>query len=286
MNVEQYAPLARRTLKELPFTEHMTHMAVGITGEMGELLDAIKKVMVYGKSLDQVNMLEEVGDALWYVVNLLPELVVEPVYMERALYRGVMKAEGRQLEGMGLVAALLSINKAVASVCADLPNLNEEEAPGTSFAVAVIENLAGNMGVVCQLLGIDPVQAMDRNIAKLAARYGDKYSDVAALNRNTNDERKVLEDGLVGCVQTFTFEQFLDYGRAEHASKDQPLVGGMPWSFQFFDMAATHETDDCYIMDGTKICPGDVLYVVNGKVSGITHPALDETSPLEPSDLN
>ena len=36
-------------------------------------------------------------------------------------------------------------------------------------------------------------QAMERNIAKLKARYGDKFSSEAALNRDLDTERKTLE---------------------------------------------------------------------------------------------
>ena len=37
---------------------HALHMAVGISGEAGELLDAIKKFVVYNKLLDRENVVE------------------------------------------------------------------------------------------------------------------------------------------------------------------------------------------------------------------------------------
>lgn len=45
----------------------LLHAIVGIAGEAGELLDAIKKTTVYGKKLDLANIKEELGDALFYV---------------------------------------------------------------------------------------------------------------------------------------------------------------------------------------------------------------------------
>lgn len=49
---------------------HYLHMAVGISGEAGELLDAIKKMAVYNKPLDRVNVVEELGDIEFYLEGL------------------------------------------------------------------------------------------------------------------------------------------------------------------------------------------------------------------------
>lgn len=38
-------------------------------------------------------------------------------------------------------------------------------------------------------------EAMQANIAKLSKRYGEKFSEASALNRDTEAERKVLEQG-------------------------------------------------------------------------------------------
>lgn len=43
------------------------HAAVGISGEAGELLDAIKKGWAYNKPIDVANVQEELGDILFYV---------------------------------------------------------------------------------------------------------------------------------------------------------------------------------------------------------------------------
>lgn len=50
---------------------HRLHMAIGISGEAGELLDAIKKAAIYRKPLDIANIKEECGDILFYVTGLL-----------------------------------------------------------------------------------------------------------------------------------------------------------------------------------------------------------------------
>ena len=50
------------------------HMAVGISGEAGELLDAIKKWVMYGKPLDVENVIEELGDIEFYMEGLRAEV--------------------------------------------------------------------------------------------------------------------------------------------------------------------------------------------------------------------
>lgn len=49
---------------------HTLHMAVGISGESGELLDAIKKKVIYRKELDMENVIEELGDLEFYMEGL------------------------------------------------------------------------------------------------------------------------------------------------------------------------------------------------------------------------
>jgi NTP pyrophosphatase (non-canonical NTP hydrolase) len=53
---------------------HLLHGSIGIATESGEILDAIKKHIYYGKPLDKVNLKEEIGDVLWYCALLLRNL--------------------------------------------------------------------------------------------------------------------------------------------------------------------------------------------------------------------
>ena len=56
---------------------HLLHMAVGIAGEAGELLDAIKKAAIYNKPLDLENVIEELGDLEFYMQGLRDQLHIE-----------------------------------------------------------------------------------------------------------------------------------------------------------------------------------------------------------------
>jgi|SRR5687768_1870085 len=53
-----------------PVKVDMMHAAVGISGEAGELLDAIKKHVIYNKPLDFMNVVEELGDLEFYLAQL------------------------------------------------------------------------------------------------------------------------------------------------------------------------------------------------------------------------
>ena len=47
------------------------HGIVGISTEAGELLDAAKKAMFYGRDADKENIREEIGDLMWYIMCII-----------------------------------------------------------------------------------------------------------------------------------------------------------------------------------------------------------------------
>lgn len=64
-------------LKELtPKDAGLIHMVIGICGEAGELLDAVKKFTIYRKPLDRENVIEELGDLEFYMEGLRQELTI------------------------------------------------------------------------------------------------------------------------------------------------------------------------------------------------------------------
>lgn len=93
----------------------LMHAAIGLATESGELLDAIKKCVFYGKPLDVVNVKEELGDLLWY------------------------------------------------------------------------------LAVACHATGTTIDEVGSLNIAKLKARYPDRFTEAEANERDTDHEREVLE---------------------------------------------------------------------------------------------
>ena len=54
----------------------LLHMAVGVSGEAGELIDAVKKSVIYRKPLDRENVIEELSDIEFYMEGLRQALCI------------------------------------------------------------------------------------------------------------------------------------------------------------------------------------------------------------------
>lgn len=54
----------------------LVHAILGISGEAGELLDQVKKHVIYNKALDRGNMVEELGDLEFYMEQLRQRLKI------------------------------------------------------------------------------------------------------------------------------------------------------------------------------------------------------------------
>jgi len=69
------------------------YLALGLTGESGEVAEIIKKVERHGRELDKKHLCEELGDVLWYLTVLahanglsLSQVAVENINKLRARY--------------------------------------------------------------------------------------------------------------------------------------------------------------------------------------------------------
>jgi len=76
-------------------TFRLLHASIGITTESGELADTLKKHIFYGKPLDTVNAIEEVGDLLWYAALACEALGTT---LEDAMERNIVKLKARYPE--------------------------------------------------------------------------------------------------------------------------------------------------------------------------------------------
>lgn len=75
---------------------NMWHMASCIPGEAGELFDAIKKHVLYGKELDYDNVIEELGDLEFYMEGLRQELEIA---RQETLQANIKKLDKRYSTG-------------------------------------------------------------------------------------------------------------------------------------------------------------------------------------------
>ena len=67
-----YEKLAMSTCSEtyIPIDPMLDHAASGLCTEAGEIQDVVKRAKFYGTPIDDTNLLEEVGDILWYCALL------------------------------------------------------------------------------------------------------------------------------------------------------------------------------------------------------------------------
>lgn len=83
-----------------PEKAHLLHMAIGIAGEAGELLDAIKKHVIYNKEPDMKNIVEELGDLEFYMegmrqgIGIHREFIVQQnIYKLEERYKGFVYSD-------------------------------------------------------------------------------------------------------------------------------------------------------------------------------------------------
>lgn len=96
-------------------TVRLLHAMIGLCTESGEIQDQVKKHIFYGKEIDKTNLVEELGDLMWYIA------------------------------------------------------------------------------IAADTLGVSLEEIMQRNNDKLEARYGKVFTEQAALVRNLDKEREILE---------------------------------------------------------------------------------------------
>lgn len=72
MNIQDFADYQARLINDLGSeNSNLMHMAAGISGEAGEVLDVVKKTFAYGKPLDKAHLVEEIGDICFYISGLI-----------------------------------------------------------------------------------------------------------------------------------------------------------------------------------------------------------------------
>lgn len=73
----------------------LLHGAMGLCTEAGEFQDALKRYIFYGKDADVLNLIEECGDILWYVAEILNAL---DVTFEEVMQKNIDKLRARYPE--------------------------------------------------------------------------------------------------------------------------------------------------------------------------------------------
>ncbi len=74
---------------------HQWHMSSCICSEAGELFDAVKRDVIYGKTMDRANVVEELGDLEFYMEGLRSSLGIS---REETITANITKLSKRYAE--------------------------------------------------------------------------------------------------------------------------------------------------------------------------------------------
>jgi NTP pyrophosphatase (non-canonical NTP hydrolase) len=89
-------------------TDPISHCALGVAGEAGEVADIIKKSQYPNGKLDEAHLREELGDVLWYVTALAGRIgVTLEVLMHLNIAKLEIRQKARGQEGVYDLKALL-----------------------------------------------------------------------------------------------------------------------------------------------------------------------------------
>lgn len=107
--VERLAKPGSEILAQLqPSDAYLIHMAMGISGEAGELLDSIKKATIYRKPLDLENIIEELGDIEFFLEGIRGNLGIS---RDQVIATNVGKLSKRYPSGYSNQAAITRADK-------------------------------------------------------------------------------------------------------------------------------------------------------------------------------
>ncbi len=157
----------------------LLHGTVGLATEISELLQALEDKQP--GEIDVVNVQEEIGDMRWYLGVLFDA-------------RGITEQHLRPYTGLPTVQGIVSRLSFHTGMLQDL--LKKHLYYGKVFNT---ETFDGHLTDVYSLLSELAYRVMsrledieERNIAKLKARYGDKFTEAAAIHRDLDAERAIL----------------------------------------------------------------------------------------------
>jgi len=104
MNIKEYQNKVTRTLrKNVLITELEKEMCLGLIGEVGEVIEIIKKYLYHNHQLDKEHLKEEIGDVCWYLCNLA---TITHIDMNDVLINNIDKLMERYPEGFSVTKSI------------------------------------------------------------------------------------------------------------------------------------------------------------------------------------
>lgn len=100
MDIKEFQEKSLRTMNNnLTEEQKISNMVFGINGEVGEVTDILKKHLYHNHVLDIDHLKEELGDVMFYIVNLATLYNID---MEEVLQINVDKLSKRYKDGFSV----------------------------------------------------------------------------------------------------------------------------------------------------------------------------------------
>lgn len=110
-DLDMFQEEALRSMRnDLPYELICSNMCMGLSGETGETVDIFKKHIYQGKDLDINDVIEEIGDILWYIANLCN---INHITIKECMNANVSKLRKRYPNGFTIKDALERVDKNV-----------------------------------------------------------------------------------------------------------------------------------------------------------------------------
>jgi len=170
---------------------HAKHAASGLITEVGELMDPFKRFLAYAKPIDSVNVMEECGDYMWYLILFADSVAIHMAALQKSFDEDSSVARDmKDADDFMVVTSLTFLSSSLAIAAADLTALANRDVSSDD-----VLDLVTSAACVIQLLlarhGYTMDECLDRNDAKLALRTAQKRAEMAG--RDLAAERKALE---------------------------------------------------------------------------------------------
>ena len=166
------------------------HHAMGMIGEVGEIFECYFN----STDFDEVNLFEEIGDFMWYAAGILRIVGVELdlIIDECADVLFKMMEIGESLSSTKLINQLV-IEQGTLIDCVKKTLIYGKDLDLEKIYLGT-ENSIFLVYALSKVEGSENFKSiLQTNINKLNKRFGDKFSEYAANNRDLDAEREVLE---------------------------------------------------------------------------------------------
>ena len=159
------------------------HMTMGMCTEIGEIAVCLKM----SKSIDKINLQEELADVLWYFVNYANfyKIDITNYKFSKELY---FVNEYEQYPNLRVYDLMLIHASDLLDYDKKALAYNKPRSANDSFYLL----FQAISDMFCTYV-LDPEKSMQNVIDKLRVRYPEKFSSEAAINRDLEKERTELE---------------------------------------------------------------------------------------------